>query len=391
MKINEIVKEMKPLYHIILISACLLSAASSQYFAESTEDNHQEKNFPCPNAYEITPCVCLEEIKGLVLNCDSVTSDQQLSAVFQADFPVKDFYMLEIIGATGISTLGVDLTSVTFKNLIVANTPLLIVGEYFLRANADTLEVIDISNTDVNQDSFSFYDIQLLTKLVTLDLELNRFSFIIPLISDTLESLDLSNNDITSISPGTFNGTTVLQRLDLYDNDIPELLPNTFFVPPSMTDLSLSSTGIRTVHPGAIVLGENTNLLTLSLDYNAITQLLPGTIVIPSTLNYLRLNGNLINTIYPGAFVISKGTQLSYLVTYLSGNELTALDQEVFEPLFIRSSFVDLNYNPLTCGCDIAWLVTNTSLMAKVVDNDPMCADGTVVHTLDPSTYELYC
>ena len=56
--------------------------------------------------------------------------------------------------------------------------------------------------------------------------------------------------------------------------------------------------------------------------------------------------------------------------------------------------------NPLACGCEMAWLVTNEDLMQSFPRPDPnwgdifeptTCADGTDVRDLDPDLYAELC
>jgi len=46
--------------------------------------------------------------------------------------------------------------------------------------------------------------------------------------------------------------------------------------------------------------------------------------------------------------------------------------------------------NPLDCGCDIAWLITNPEHMDKVT-NGATCYDGTQLKELNPVDYDVFC
>lgn len=46
--------------------------------------------------------------------------------------------------------------------------------------------------------------------------------------------------------------------------------------------------------------------------------------------------------------------------------------------------------NPLVCGCDIAWLVTNPDWVGKI-GNTAECADGVRIVDLDPQYYTDNC
>jgi len=424
----------------LLMAACLLSTASSQDAVGPAEDHYQTKEFPCPLAEDIAPCTCLDGSSGLSLFCNHYSvSDQQLSAVFQADFPVTDFYLLQIFDwSSGITMLGADLNTLTFQQIQVEVPSLAVISEDFLRANAETLEYLMIRSTLISESSFSFYDIESLPNLHYLDLGDNNFTSIDPITSESLQFLGLSNNKITSLEPDVFNGTaalkelylgsnkiemlspeffngaeglrvlnfgynhltelspgifdglTSLQELTLDRNRISELLPASFIIPPSMINLYFSGNPLATIHPGSFVWPENCNLQRLYFDNNRIKEVLPGTFVIPPSLLYFNLYGNTMETIHPGAFVITPGTNLVPLRTSLEDNNLSAIEQDVFEGIFTRSTEVLLNSNPLLCGCDILWLINNTLHMEKL-DTSSTCADGTPVHSLVVSEIAQSC
>lgn len=46
--------------------------------------------------------------------------------------------------------------------------------------------------------------------------------------------------------------------------------------------------------------------------------------------------------------------------------------------------------NPLTCGCDIAWLITNEVYM-KLLSGDESCHSGELLTDLDPAMYLQLC
>lgn len=46
--------------------------------------------------------------------------------------------------------------------------------------------------------------------------------------------------------------------------------------------------------------------------------------------------------------------------------------------------------NPLACGCDLAWLVTNPDYMDKIISY-ATCDNGTYLSELDPQLYIDMC
>ncbi|XP_063602853.1 oplophorus-luciferin 2-monooxygenase non-catalytic subunit-like [Penaeus indicus] len=74
----------------------------------------------------------------------------------------------------------------------------------------------------------------------------------------------------------------------------------------------------------------------------------------------------------------------------LDGNSLTVLDEAVFRPLLEDEVSLFLVGNPLSCECDIAWLVTTPDFMARIAD-DAACFNGQLLSDLDPGIYENLC
>jgi len=372
----------------LLTTACILSATPYLGAVELVDDDQQSKLFPCPIASDIAPCVCSHESQGLLLNCNSITSDQQLSAVFRAHFPVTDFYKLDLDDAQ-ITKLGSDLNTLTFTEIYVRYTPLQRVEYGFLTASTDTLVTLMLQYGDLSV--FPFEELSLMSKLQRFDVWSNSIdSAFPPLSSDSLLYVFAGANNIPAVNPGTFDEVPGLVYIHFQFNSIKELLPNTFIITPSVYEIRLNGNSIAKIYPGAFVLPGSSNLQYLNLSSNAITELTAGTIIIPTSLRYLYLDSNSIGVVYPGAFVISSGTSTTSLSVYLNDNRLETLEQAAFEELFYRASYVKLNSNPLLCHCDMAWLITNPLHMSKL-DSSTSCVDGRYVSSLDPSPYQLYC
>ena len=46
--------------------------------------------------------------------------------------------------------------------------------------------------------------------------------------------------------------------------------------------------------------------------------------------------------------------------------------------------------NPLECGCDVSWIITNP-IWRDLVTDGTICANGTYFNQLDPKYYEEQC
>ena len=78
-------------------------------------------------------------------------------------------------------------------------------------------------------------------------------------------------------------------------------------------------------------------------------------------------------------------------------NNLVTLDRNIFLPVVesllgragAASGQLLIDGNPLECGCDIAWLVTNSSLLNVVSDGH--CVNGTKLTHLDSNFFQQSC
>lgn len=76
----------------------------------------------------------------------------------------------------------------------------------------------------------------------------------------------------------------------------------------------------------------------------------------------------------------------------LVNNYIATLDQSSFETVIqalLPTGKLLLDGNPLTCGCDVAWVVTDASYLT--VANDARCVNGTRLINLDPNYFMSNC
>ncbi|XP_042892633.1 oplophorus-luciferin 2-monooxygenase non-catalytic subunit-like [Penaeus japonicus] len=169
--------------------------------------------------------------------------------------------------------------------------------------------------------------------LVVVSLSFNRISEIpvdglknVP----NIEDFHFQGNNLQYVYPGTFSGLQSLRRLDLLKSNLKNIPERTFeFSSSSFRELVLTSSNISNIEPNAI-----------------------------------------------------KGLKAGSL--WLNGNLLKGLDESAFRPILTEVGSLYLAGNPLSCGCDIAWLVTRPSLLAKVAD-DATCSNGQLLADLDPA------
>ncbi|MDK2413365.1 hypothetical protein QHH03_30210, partial [Aphanizomenon sp. 202] len=99
----------------------------------------------------------------------------------------------------------------------------------------------------------------------------------------------------------------------------------------------------------------------------------------------LSLDHNNINKIAVGAI-----TGLGDGDVYLNENSLTVLEEDVFGAFLSAGATLNIDDNPLGCGCEIAWLVTNSAYMS-LISPGASCYDGELLANLDPTIYEDFC
>ncbi|XP_037804671.1 oplophorus-luciferin 2-monooxygenase non-catalytic subunit-like [Penaeus monodon] len=128
------------------------------------------------------------------------------------------------------------------------------------------------------------------------------------------------------------------------------------------------------------------HLRNIYIPNNKLSRIQEGALAVASDFfQDLVLSGNDISIIEPFAITGISGADLR-----LDGNSLTVLDEAVFRPLLEDKVSIFLEGNPLSCECDVAWLVTRPDLMAWIAD-DAACFNGQLLADLDPAMYENLC
>ncbi|KAK3867759.1 hypothetical protein Pcinc_026804 [Petrolisthes cinctipes] len=323
---------------------------------ESKDQDHRE--LPCPSAVDIYPCVCII-IGGssIDMDCSAVTSNSDLARIFSTVFPFPDFESLIINNNHYLITLREgDLGQVTFKRVIITSSSLEIVETNTFLSSHGTLTDLEIVTT--NLLSFPFSEIPLFTQLTTLNLQNNQLTGFPVLASMSLQYLYLDINPLGWIAPTSLGNLPSLIGVYLSFTKITQIFAGTFTGLPMLTEISLSYNELHEIETGVI------NLQTL---YNSV-----------------HLDGNSISSIAEGALVGVRGT------LYVNDNQLTELAEGVFRPLVQEGLDFYARNNPLTCGCDIAWLVVNPTYKSHLKD-DATCSDGERVTDLNPSLYLDLC
>ncbi|XP_042216497.1 oplophorus-luciferin 2-monooxygenase non-catalytic subunit-like [Homarus americanus] len=319
-----------------------------------------ETNLPCPEAESISPCLCTSDGSyTMYMDCSAVESEKQLASIMSQKFPFPGFYSLVIKNNDNLKVLRSGALGVnTFQEFHITDGALQEVEVGALSGSYSTTTILDFNNNYIT--SFPWERISSFISLETLSARSNFIALFPTLVSNSLAYLDLSNNPMGSMPVTAFINTPALKEIYIREIGIYNLPSGTFFG-----------------HP---------HLSTLQLSFNNLGQLTEGAVQMGAGKTKVYLNNNMISNVAANSF----SGLISGDFVYLYSNELTELVEEVWQPLIMFGVYLDFRFNPLTCGCDIAWIVLNPSILSHI-DSDTTCSNGQFIVDLDPAIYEKEC
>ncbi|XP_063588961.1 oplophorus-luciferin 2-monooxygenase non-catalytic subunit-like [Penaeus indicus] len=316
----------------------------------------QWRKLPCPNPDDILPCICTaDEDNQMDLDCSRVASEDELERVFSSTFPFSTFRNLTIVDNTYLKTLkNQSLGIASFTGVYIMNSVLEVVESHALVNSFGTAQVINMQNNSLS--SFPFETVFSFSSLVELDLSDNQLTF--PAIgSESLLTLDLSNNQVDDVSASAFSATPEISEINLGGNQISQIPTGTF--------------------------AGHHNLYHVNLESNALTYLPEGAIQLTSSsAGTVILRNNQIADVAVNSITDVSGGNVD-----ISNNVLKALNEDVFRPILAEGTALDIKDNPLTCGCDIAWVIRD-DLLLKLVAEGAACYDGELLVDLDPGMFD---
>lgn len=134
-----------------------------------------------------------------------------------------------------------------------------------------------------------------------------------------------------------------------------------------------------------------TRLNQLSLSFNKLETLAPKTFSNLPNLSILNLGNNLFEEIAEDFSGLSANTQI-----LLHNNNFRILSESTFRNFVERvmkiplaTGLIDLDNNPLECGCDVKWIVSE--LKATGVMRNARCANGIPLAEVDPEYLDFFC
>ncbi|XP_063588970.1 oplophorus-luciferin 2-monooxygenase non-catalytic subunit-like [Penaeus indicus] len=314
------------------------------------------RKLPCPNPEDIFPCTCTaDESNRMDMDCSHVESEEQLERVFSSTFPFSTFRNLTVVDNVFLKTLkNQSLGIASFTSVYIINSVLEVVESHALVNSFGTAQVINMQNNLIS--SFPFEILPSFTSLLELDVSYNKLPFP-ALVSQTLLVLDLSHNQAVDVSSDAFAALPDISEIRLGGNQI-----------------SVVPTGTFAGHR---------NLYHVDLEANALTYLPEGAIQLTSSsAGTVILRGNQIADVAVNSITDVSGGNVD-----ISNNTLKALNEDVFRPILAEGTALDIKDNPLTCGCDIAWVIRD-DLLLKLVAEGAACYDGELLVDLDPGMFD---
>ncbi|XP_050705658.1 oplophorus-luciferin 2-monooxygenase non-catalytic subunit-like [Eriocheir sinensis] len=331
-------------------------------------------DWPCPDVGAISPCICIASASlEITMDCSDVDSSTRLTEIFQTPFAFNDFKRLIIDPLTPVSTL-YDLPAgvfgpVSFEEIDVMNTLIETVEEEAIVNSHNTLVRLNMRGNEIN--TFPFETLDLFVELRELDLSDNKFSGVMPdIVTEALTTLDLSGNTGFTLTQTVFIGSPYLQVLRLNNMALGDTTPpNVFFTLNNLKTLYLQNNGI----PGTLIEDfintqlqpQRSRLTTVYLDRNSLSQIHP-----------LSVTG-----------LPEEGT-----ISFMS-NQIEYLTQENWEGLVSQlttAGAIDMRDNPLVCGCDVYWLLKDSSAMAAF-NQYTTCVTGNLVVDLPVQWFIEHC
>ncbi|XP_057366749.1 oplophorus-luciferin 2-monooxygenase non-catalytic subunit-like [Daphnia carinata] len=314
----------------------------------------------CPDSFLITPCVCTLNGQQIDMTCAGLTSLKSLTDIFARTFPTNVLHSIVIQS----STLGPLPNNVfngkSFEIISFLNNRLTSFDNTgILSSSSSTLRSLTVRQ-DTDDWTFNFANVQGYNLLTSL--ELSGYSMVLSgtLSSSSLTSLTLRSDFLAALPP--LGSLPALTLLNLDGSVITTLAGNSFASFASLSELYLG--------------------------HNKIESLTSGLMSLAGSITQVDLSSNLIDTVQPNWITgVSTATSVQLVNNYIS-----VLDQASFEGVIqalMPSGKMLLDGNPLTCGCEVAWVVTNSAYLT--VANDARCVNGTRLANLDPNYFLQNC
>ncbi|KAJ8920754.1 hypothetical protein NQ315_004894 [Exocentrus adspersus] len=230
---------------------------------------------------------------------------------------------------------------------------------------------------ELKQGSFSN-----LPHLKTLHLDNNEIEFVeTASIRDlpVLKYIRLNTNMIKEIPNSALNNLPSLQVIELQDNQLRNIAPSAFNLVSHLVMLNLSNNNLADLE--ATGLGGIKSLEVLDVSNNRIARIASPSLEAMEWLVELRMNNNNICGIQGASF----NAMPRLRVLSLRNNKMTSFPEQAVQRLRGNIALLDLEGNPLICGCNILWL---QAWLQESSQTGPHCLDGTLLREIQLSRKE---
>merc|ERR1719167_297544 len=204
-----------------------------------------------------------------------------------------------------------------------------------------------------------------------------------------LEHLELHNLDTAQTGLPNWSTLSSLRLLSLLDGNLGSVSQGMLQGLDQLDALFLDRCHISKLEPGSF--STLPNLTHLSLSHNNITKVPNGTFTDTPSLKLLNMGDSNIQEVKDS--FLEFNTDIHIL---LHNNNIRTLPEDTWRPLVKRivnttgsQGWIDLDNNPLDCGCDVKWFVVK--LGAPPVFVNARCANGEKLLELDPEILEFFC
>jgi len=370
---------------LVVVSLLLCLAEAKNNGAPDVPNNA----IPCPYpvASDIDPCECLADpdTYQVYLICfwdfgDNATSNM---AKFQGVLDHFDSFNQVYVWEMTCD----QCWNFNFDGALNENTTGRFEITYF------TLEHFDITNS-IEQD-MQFSETAFLGSKESLKyLLIDSNSYFTPSVNilagaSNMEQLRLQGIDSQSSQLPSFSSLADLRLLSLSNGNFPSLGATNFIGLDNLASLFMDSSQVSEVDSETF---SNLSSLThLSMSFNNIETIQPYTFRDLTSLAILNLGDNIIKEILDDFSGVSANTQI-----LLQNNDIRQLNETVFRPFVekvfntpLSTGLIDVENNPLDCGCDVKWIVID--LEAIPVFRNARCASGINLSEVDPAGLEFFC
>lgn len=362
---------------ILLLSVLMVCSAQAAVLHNS------EKVAACPDSVLISPCVCILDGQNVNMTCTGLSSLQALSDIFARTFPTNELHSIVITGSR-LDVMPSDVfKGKSFQVVSFLDNPM----ASFPNPGVFSSSAARLTSLTIDQDTetwaFNLANVQGYNALTFLRLTGYNMMPSGTLSSTVLNTLILRSDLINSVS--ALGSLPALSILSLDGSAIVNVPANSFSTLSSLTQLYLGHNKIVTLGTGALVVSNRMTVVDLSS--NLISGVNPGWI---TGKQCIRCKSQFTQ---PNDGTISLQSGLTPSVSLqLVNNYIRQLNRTSFEePIkaLQPSGTMLLDGNPLGCGCDVAWAVTDPAVMAVI--SDARCANGTRLTSLNPDYFLQNC